>query len=62
MSWLVRGARVAAERDKMHRRKSVQGLAVARSNLGEITRSDCGSVTMIFLHIFIEFICLCFSY
>jgi len=32
---------VAAYRGKMHGRKSVQGLAVARREFGELTRFDC---------------------
>jgi len=44
MSW--REARVAADWNKMHRRKSVQGLAAARGKFdeltrGELTRFDC---------------------
>ena len=41
MSWREREARVAAYRGKMHGRKSVQGLAVARREFGELTRFDC---------------------
>ena len=36
MSWRGRDARVAAYRGKMHGRKSVQGLAVARHEFGEL--------------------------
>jgi len=46
MSWRGREARVAAYRGKMHGKKSVQGLAVARREFGELTggeltRFDC---------------------
>ena len=41
MSWRGREARVAAYRGKMHGRKSVQGLAMARREFGELTRFDC---------------------
>ena len=41
MSWRGREARAAAYRGKMHGRKSVQGLAVARREFGELTRFDC---------------------
>jgi len=46
MSWWKREARVATYRGKMHGRKSVQGLAMARCEFGELmggelTRFDC---------------------
>jgi len=46
MSWRGREARVAAYRGKLHGRKSVQGLAMARREFGELTggeltRFDC---------------------
>ena len=46
MSWRGREARVAAYRGKMHGRKSVQDLAMARRKFGELTggelmRFDC---------------------
>jgi len=46
MSWRGREARVAAYRGKMHGRKSVQGLVMARREFGELTggeltRFDC---------------------
>jgi len=37
MSWRGREARVAAYRGKMHGRKSIQGLAMARREFGELT-------------------------
>ena len=40
MSWQGREARVAAYRGKMHGRKSVQGLVVARREFGELTEAS----------------------